>query len=492
MPTPTRSAFSSILVLLLAAGSLGAGSVAAAKPKRLNVLLLFADDQRADTIGAWGNPQIRTPNLDRLAARGFSFRRNYCFGSNSGAVCVPSRAMLNTGKNWFRTDAQMTGQKLLPETLREAGYTTFGTGKWHNGKVSYRGFDSARSVFFGGMDDHTRTHLEDLEGGRWVRPRRAEKFSSEVFADTAVEFLKSRKGSDQPFYCYVAFTAPHDPRQPPEEYREEYYRKRPPLPANYLPQHPFDNGQMVLRDEFLLPWPRPRRLLSDQIAEYYGLVTHLDEQVGRVLKALEETGQAENTLVIYTADHGLALGSHGLLGKQSVYEHSMRSPLIISGPGVPRGRSSEAMTYLLDLYPTVCDAAKIAPPTNLDGESLQPLWKGRKKQVRDSIFLPFQNLMRAVHDGRWKLIRYPQVDVTQLFDLTTDPDEMQNLADDPAQADRIRKLTALMQDWQRRSGDTQSLTVANPKPKELNLTGRARECDQWQPAWIRKKYFGLD
>lgn len=270
-----------------------------------------------------------------------------------------------------------------------------------------------------------------------------------------------------------------------------YYRKRPPLPANYLPQHPFDNGMLVLRDEFLLPWPRPKDALSDQLCEYYGAITHLDEQVGRILKALDETGQAENTIVVYAADHGLALGSHGLLGKQSVYEHSMRAPLIIRGPGIPRGET-RAFTYLLDLYPTLCDAAGAAPPAGLDGKSLRPLWERKTRRLRDSCFLPFQDLMRSVNDGRWKLIRYPQVDRLQLFDLRNDPDERRDLSADPRHQARIRRLTERMVRWQRELGDTQPLTVPNPKPAAIDLTGHARMPDQWQPAWIRKKYFGLN
>jgi len=460
-----------------------------------NILFLFADDQRADTIAAWGNKFIQTPTLDRLVGRGFSFRNNYCFGSNSGAVCVPSRAMLMSGRTWLDVTANLNGPPggetppLLPQLLRENGYTVFATGKWHNGQSSFhRAFGHGKSVFFGGMNDHTQVHVADVEGGRVFNQRVAPKFSSEQFADTAIEFLESHRGP-APFFCYVAFTAPHDPRNPPEKYREMYYRRRPPLPANFLPQHPFDNGFMKgVRDENLAPYPRTKEVISDQLCEYYGHITFLDEQIARILATLERTGRAQNTIIVYTADHGLALGSHGLLGKQSLYEHSMRSPLVIVGPGIPHGET-RAFTYLFDLFPTICGLARVTPPHKIAGESLQPLWAGDRKQIRDSIFLPFQNLIRSVRDERWKLIVYPPINHRQLFDLQNDPDEMHDLAADPTHAGEIDRLTALMKSWQAKAGDRQALTVDKPKSKEINFEGYIRKPDQWQPDWIVRKYF---
>jgi arylsulfatase A-like enzyme len=458
---------------------------------RPNILFLFSDDQRADTIAAWGNPHIQTPNLDALARSGCSFRGNYCFGGNSGAVCVPSRAMLHTGRNWFHVRNDMSDAQTLGSLLRQNGYATFGIGKWHNGAISFlRSFERGKAVFFGGMSDHTQVPLLDLVDGQLVNGRiSVVRFSSELFANAAVEFLRSYRGTE-PFFCYVAFTAPHDPRQPPLPYRQMYYENRPPLPANFLPQHPFDNGYMAGgRDEELAPWPRTREVISDQLAEYYGLITHLDEQIGRVLDALEQSGQADNTYVIFASDQGLALGSHGLLGKQSVYEHSMRSPLILVGPGVPAGKSTDAFTYLLDLYPTICGLTGITPPAGLDGYDLAPLWTGQREQVRDSIFLPFQDIMRAVRDRRWKLIQYPQINHTQLFDLESDPHEMTNLAADPAHAETLERMFTLLKESQKLAGDDQPLWTDNPKRKEIDLTGRQREPDPWQPSWIVEKYF---
>ena len=494
-PRNTRRHFLKALGAGAAALAVSGGLPAPAAPKkRLNVLFLFSDDQRADTIGAWGNAFIKTPNLDRLVREGFSFKRNYCFGGNSGAVCVPSRAMVNSGRTWFRVKNDLSDAKILPELLREEGCATFATGKWHNGKASWlRGFERGKAIFFGGMSDHTKVPVCDLgPDGEFINERAGEKFSSELFADAVIEFLTGYK-DDKPFYAYAPFTAPHDPRQPPEKHREMYYRNRPPLPKNFMPQHPFDNGHCKGgRDENLAPWPRTREVVGDQLCEYYGLITHMDEQIGRILAALDETGRAADTLVIFASDQGLAMGSHGLLGKQSVYEHSMRSPLIFRGPGVPKGGESQAFSYLFDIFPTVCEALGVEAPAGVEGLSLAPIWQGKKEKVRDSIFLPFQDIQRAVRDERWKLIRYPQINYTQLFDMQNDPDETQNLAGKTELQATVERLLGLMKEWQAKVGDALPLETDQPKPKELDLTGRERKPDRWQPDWIRKKYFGVD
>jgi arylsulfatase A-like enzyme len=457
-----------------------------------NILFLFADDQRADTIAALGNPHIKTPNIDRLVTSGFTFRTNYCFGGNSGAVCVPSRAMLMSGKTWFHVDtATLKGVKLLPELLRENGYVTFGTGKWHNGQPSWlRAFQRGKAVMFGGMSDHTKVPVRDLgPNGKLTAERTGEKFSSELFADAAIEFLRNHDGK-KPFFAYVAFTAPHDPRMPPLAFRERYYQNLPPLPGNYLPQLPFDNGMMKGgRDENLAPWPRTEAVIRDQLAEYYGMVTHMDEQIGRILEALKQTGQADNTLIVYAADNGLALGSHGLLGKQSVFEHSMRVPLIFTGLGIPQGKSTRAFSYLLDVFPTLCDLVGVQRPADLEGESLRPLWEGKKDRVRDSVFLPYIDIQRSVRDERWKLICYPKIGYRQLFDLQTDPDEKTNLIERAECAEHVQRLLKLMSQWQAKVGDTLKLPTENRPPEAVDLTGRKRVPDQWQPEWIVKKYF---
>jgi arylsulfatase A-like enzyme len=243
------------------------------------------------------------------------------------------------------------------------------------------------------------------------------------------------------------------------------------------------------RDECLAPWPRTKEVISDQLCEYYGLVTHLDEQVGRILEALKHSPHAENTLVVYTADHGLAMGSHGLLGKQNIYEQSMKSPLLISGPGVPESTSSDAFTYVHDLYATLCNFAGVALPEGVDSKDLSSIIKGKEEAVRESVFLPFQDNQRSVNDGKWKLHVYPKINHMLLFDLENDPHEMHNLADDPAYQPQEEKMLALLETWRADLGDTIPLSTDSPEPFEVNYENLERTLDVWQPKWIRDKYF---
>ena len=221
----------------------------AAAPK--NVLFLFSDDQRADTIAALGNPHLTTPNLDRLVRGGTTFTRAYCMGGMQGAICVPSRAMLMTGRTLFRVKEQLDGQPTWPEQFAAAGYTTFVTGKWHNGAKSVaRVFASGSAIFLGGMTDPYKAVVQDLSPAHeLVNKRTVAKHSVETFADAAAGFLRAQKDAPAPFLCYVAFNAPHDPRVAPPEWHTRANAALPPAPANFLPVHPFNNGALNIRDE---------------------------------------------------------------------------------------------------------------------------------------------------------------------------------------------------------------------------------------------------
>ena len=430
---------------------------------RPNIVILFADDQRADTIGALGNAVIQTPNLDRLVRRGMSFNRAYMQGGLQGATCVPSRAMLLSGQNLFRIDEKLMRDATWPEAFGKAGYATFMSGKWHNGEASLaRSFQAARSVFVGGMTDPMQAKLRQRVNGKLTPPQIAPKHACEVFADEAIRFLREQPGS--PFLLYLPFDAPHDPHIVPDDFPVRYDPAQIPVPANFLPQHPWDNGEMAIRDEVLLPWPRQPGAVRALIAEYYRYISFLDAQIGRVLDAVEASPFAKNTLIVFAADSGVARGSHGLIGKQNVYEHSMRVPLIVAGPGIPANQRTEAMVYLLDVLPTLGKLCGVPSPNRSDGREFSATLADPSLPSRDGLMFAYKDVQRGFTDGRWKLIRYPQVDRTQLFDLANDPGETQDLAGRPEQAARLAGLSQQLASAMRDNGDAAVLTIAHPKP----------------------------
>ncbi len=445
----------------------------AAEIEKPNILFLFTDDQRADTIAALGNGNIHTPNLDRLVAQGTTFTRAYCMGAQQGAVCVPSRAMLMSGRTLFRVKENLAGQTTWPEMFAKAGYTTFITGKWHNGGESLlRTFSQGRALFLGGMGNPYKLPLQDISATHtFENKRQSDGHAVKIFADTAVDFLKQQKGA-QPFLCYVAFNAPHDPRVAPQQFHERYNAAKPPVPANFLPQHPFNNGALTIRDEALAPWPRTPEIVRQHLADYYASIEFLDEQIGRILTALAESGQTKRTIIVFSSDHGLAIGSHGLFGKQNLYDHSMHAPLIYSGPGIPRGKRADALCYLLDIFPTLGELTGVTPPEGSEGRSLAQVIAGHaEKPPRESLLTAYTDVQRAVRDDRWKLIVYPKVNKTQLFDLHADPAEMHDLAADPEHAEDVKRLTALLKSEQEKAGDKCALTSEKPLPLESNFSG---------------------
>jgi arylsulfatase A-like enzyme len=447
--------------LLLGALLLSLGVAQAPEPP--SVLFLISDDQRADSIAALGNDRIRTPNLDTLVERGFVFERAYCMGSTEAAVCAPSRAMLHSGKSLFHLRGSVYDfndpDPLLGELLQEAGWRTFGTGKWHIGERSFnRSFGDGDAIFMGGYGPHRNLPVNRYQPKERYRGReyRTATFSSTEFADAAIGFLEGLK-EDERFFAYVAFTAPHDPRTPLKADRDLYDPDELPVPPHFMPGHPFDNGDLWVRDELLAGFPRMEEVVQQATADYYALITHMDREIGRILAALEAGGRADDTLVVFCSDHGLSLGGHGLMGKQNLYDDSMRAPLVIAGPGIPKG-SSDALVYLLDLYPTLCELLGVEVPESVEGESLAPIVRGEAQSVRDSLFSAYLDVQRAVRDERWKLIRYPHVGVTQLFDLENDPWELKDLAREPEHAARVGELNALLRTWQKELDDRAPLT----------------------------------
>jgi arylsulfatase A-like enzyme len=253
----------------------------------------------------------------------------------------------------------------------------------------------------------------------------------------------------------------------PPGFASSYDPVKIPLPPNFLPLHPWDNGEMTGRDEALLPWPRPPEQVRTMIAEYYRYISYLDSQIGRILDALAASRFAKNTIVVFAADSGVARGSHGLIGKQNLYElDSVRVPLIISGPGLPANQRTDALCYLFDVLPTLGKLCGVEGPKTSDGIEFTGTLRDPAKPARERLVFAYKSFQRAICDDRWKLIRYPQIDKTQLFDLQNDPQEITNLASEPEHAGKVAELMALLEKELRQSGDTGVLQVANPKPAE--------------------------
>jgi len=416
--------------------------------RKLSFLLILADDQRFSAMRVAGCNEIITPAMDRLAAEGVYFSEATCMGGQHGAICVPSRATLMTGSSLYRCKGGIPEDFVtLPQFLRKNGYATFATGKWHNDDRSLlRSFESGKAIFHGGMGDHFKTQVNDIVDGKFAGQRVVTEFDAEVFANATIDFLKNRP-QNKPFFAYLAFKTPHDPRVVPDKFHKMYDVSKITLPPNFMPQHPFDNGEMRVRDEMLAGFPRMPGEIRDHIAAYYAATTATDDQIDRVLKVLNELGLADNTVVVFAGDNGLAVGQHGLMGKQNLYDHSSRVPLVMRGPGIPKGKRSEALCQLYDVCPTLLGMAGLKPPATVDGKDLGPVIRGEKQEVRDATLHAYKDIQRAVRTHDAKLIEYLVKDkrTTQLFDLKNDPWEIKNLADDPSRAGQVKLLRERME-----------------------------------------------
>jgi arylsulfatase A-like enzyme len=442
----------------------------AASPAKPNILFLFTDDMRGDCIGALGHPVVKTPNIDTLVKRGMTFDNAFCLGANTGAVCTPSRNMLLSGRTYFRWKgrplAPADGPN-LPVAMKGAGYET-----WHLGKKG-----------------NTATNIQaTFEHNNYIHDDQGERRNGEPgrdYVDGAIKFLTQERDKTRPFFMYLAFGNPHDPRVAAEPYLKLYDRDAIPLPENYAAQHPWNIGSNTVRDELLAPFPRTPDVVRQHLHEYYAVISCMDGHIGRLLATLKSLELEDNTIIVFSSDHGLGMGSHGLFGKQNVYDDGFRAPLVFAGPGIPQGRT-KALCYLMDIMPTICDLAGATKPQGMDALSLAPVLNGKEDSVRDVLFLSYTDTQRAIREERWKLIRFPQIDKTQLFDLSDDPGEVNDLATQPEQAERVEAMMKKLMALQKEVGDDAPLKVDSPAVAEfippteeerakLNATGKARK-----------------
>jgi arylsulfatase A-like enzyme len=480
------------LILLGSFISSNTGKESKEQKKKPNILFLFADDQRADALGCSGNTYIRTPNIDKLSENGVRFSNSYVMGGHHGAICAPSRAMLMSGKSLFHVYDKLEGVHTMPMHFAENGYETFGTGKWHNGVKTFEAsFQKGENVFIGGMSDHYNVPCRSLGSDRKLSPPVTKGYSTDLFADAAIGYLDSyAKGTrEKPFFCYVAFTAPHDPRSPGKDYIGMYPDSSIPLPGNFKALHPFEFDDLNIRDETLAPWPRTPEMIQASLADYYALISHLDSRVGDIIETLKKVSLFENTIIVYAADNGLAIGSHGLLGKQNLYEHSTKVPLIIIGPGIPKKEVRDALVYLYDIFPTLSDLCELPSPEGIDGKDLVQVLMGKEKEVRKSLYTTYRNTARAVRTDEWKLIRYPQRNYTQLFNLKNDPLEINDLAALLENKTKVDEMMTLLVEWHTLTNDTATMDPGTILPLEYDYKKLKQIPDNSQPEYILKKYF---
>ncbi len=483
MTKPSQTRITKLLAVACALLVFG-GSVpaTAADAKRPNILFIIVDDQSPFDLRVYNSRStLQTPNIDQLASQGMVFDAAYQMGSWTGGVCTASRHMIMSGRTLWHipnkpgrtNNPHINNPKLVPPDLAQhtmaavfnrAGYDTMRTCK--NGN-SYE----AANQLFTVRRDGTRRGATDEKGSAW-------------HAEQVLDYLNEHEAAkdDDPFLIYFGFSHPHDTRDGKPELLVKYGAvnhtdknalppanpKQPPLPINYLPAHPFDNTHMTVRDEVNVSgvWKnRDERTIRNELGREFACSENIDIQIGRVLKRLEAMGELDNTYIFYTADHGMAIGRHGLQGKQNLYEHTWRVPFIVKGPGVKAGSRTKGNIYLLDVLSTLCDIAGIEPPQTSEGISFKPVLEGQQDTVRETLYGAYcggaKPGMRSVRKGDWKLLKYdsPKDDVqeTQLFNLAANPHEF-------IQQHHDSQVTELVGD-----GPTQDQT---------NLVGDARYADQ--------------
>jgi len=461
-----------LLQTATAASALAAQQPARGQDNRPNILWICTDQQRWDTIRSLGNEYIRTPNLDRLAARGVAFENAYC----QSPICTPSRASFLTGRYASTVHATMNGNEiwdgaapLVTKTLADAGYDCGLAGKFHlsgaQGRIEPR-IDDGYRVFHWShhpADDWPEGHdyndwliargvdyTETFDKLGYIPP---EHHQVKWCADKAIEFLKEDRGGQPWLFSYNCFD-PHPPFDPPQSYLDHY-------PAEEMPGPLFRESDLEAQAKleavnFQSEARRPEEFDAKSIqAKYWAMIEQIDDHVGRMLDALEESGQADNTVVIFTSDHGETCGDHGLLLKGCrFYESLVHVPLIISLPGrFEEGLRSQALVELTDLAPTLLELAGLPVPDRMQGRSLLPILEGKASPDRHREFVRseyyrtlagVQSWGTMVRTERFKQVLYHGHDgLGELFDLENDPDEFDNLWNDPRLAEERHKLMVM-------------------------------------------------
>lgn len=425
------------------------------KQEKPNILLIFTDDQKWNTIGSLGNQEIHTPNLDKLSEQSFVFRNAYCFGGNTGAVCIPARNMLMSGQVFFRFEQdkrlhEKQGMKRrapwytnpewpsIPKSMKLAGYETF-----YREKSGSANSPDVREQF---------DHKKDIHMVNALRTGRPAK----GIVDDAITFMANGRNMQKPFFMYLGFPCPHDPRWALKRFRDLYDPEKLSITPNYAPVHNWDIGDMTIRDECLEQWPRNQDAIKRHLHDYYSVISSMDYDIGRLMNAVDSLQLKESSIIVFSSDQGLALGDHGLMGKQNIYEGTMKVPLLVRGPDIPAGKS-DTFAYIHDIFPTLCEMGGAPVPSGLDGKSLWGVIQGKTRKVRDHVILAYKNSQRAVRISNWKYIHYPQIGQAMLFNLAVDPYETNNLVEEQEYSAKVRSMKKVLKQELLSYGDSVDL-----------------------------------
>lgn len=501
------------LIQSVALLSIGTGAIQCAQPQKTpppNILFIFSDDHATHAIGAYGtkhnNPElhkyVKTPNIDRLAEEGMLFTNTFCTNS----ICGPSRAAILTGKHshlngMLNNDTIFDGsQQTFPKLLQSGGYETVWIGKWHLFSEP-TGFDYWLILDNPGQQGTYYNPVLGSPNGREA----VTGHTATIITDRAIDWLKNRRNSGKPFFLAYSHKTPHREWVPgPDEY-DLYKGIDLPMPTNFYDDYSTRtsalrdqemeiNRHMNEQDLKLVPPAylnqeqlkrfmesygpdndefRKANLTGNALAEwkyqrylkdYLRSVTSMDKEIGRILQYLDESGLAENTIVVYSSDQGFYLGDHGWYDKRWMYEESLRMPLIVKWPGVINpGAVNHNMVQNIDFSATFLDAGGIKIPSDIQGKSLVPLLKGQPvKNWRDIVYYhylayPDWHMVRphyGIRSERYKLIHHYSVDEWELFDLEKDPDEMVNIISNPDYAQIVEEMGRKLAAERMAVGDT--------------------------------------
>ena len=456
--------------------------------KRPNIVFVLADDQRADMMSCAGNPYIQTPHFDRMAKEGLMFENAFV----NVAVCSPSRACFLTGKNPHQVGAPgiihnaqtfLQNEIPFPQRLHDAGYSTAHFGKWHlgEGHVTKPGYDVWRGFYaVGPYFDPTLSGTGET--------KQYKGFTDDVLSELAADYIKEAAKKDKPFCVFVGLKAPHLDFSYPPRNEHIFDGKKIPKPVSYDEDYvkadkpAFKNLPCKIKlKEFVGGLPMFDNSWDKYIKSYYRSSQSLDDSLGTIMKAVDESGEADNTILIYTSDHGYSLGEHGLTEKHYSYEKCIRIPMLVRYPEMVKpGIRRKEIVLNMDVAPTLFDLADVPIPKDVEGKSWRPLLEAKnssEQDFRDDFLCYLEGITLAVRTKRYKLIQWPNTEFSELYDLKKDPDEMKNLINNPAYAKIKKRLENRIEEYKKETDLRPKVDMKIAEPYFLGPFDNAQETE---------------